>query len=164
MLLGLVINYGILAPRLIEQKVIEHPPPQVTADAAPKFPLAVAAGQTLTVELDEAVGRPELPTRDELEADLALFSTMRTRLLVYKWTRPTKYNDVTGLIRDLNAAVLQDGSPNPLHDAIAVGRAKRRKERERLSLKAPPAKYWEATLDSCGPDSYIAISWIQMSG
>ena len=36
MLLGLVLNYGILAPRLIEAKVIQHPPPKIkaVADAA----------------------------------------------------------------------------------------------------------------------------------
>ena len=31
MLLGLVLNYGILAPHLIESKIIHHPAPQMRA-------------------------------------------------------------------------------------------------------------------------------------
>ena len=58
MLLGLVVNYGVLAPRLIEDKIIEHDPPKLLAVAAPKLPLAVKAGQTFAVKLDEAAGGP----------------------------------------------------------------------------------------------------------
>ena len=119
MLLGLVLNYGILAPRLIEDKIIRHPPPKITAVAAPKLPLAVKAGQTFTVQLEEAVTRPELPSPDELKANPELSSAVSTRVLRYTWTRPTVYSELADLDRDLNAETLQDGSPNPLYGALS---------------------------------------------
>ena len=93
MLLGLVLNYGILAPRLIEAKVIRHDPPKIKAVAAPQLPLAVKAGQTFTVRLEEAVTQPELPTPEELKANPELSSAVSTRVLRYTWTRPTVYSD-----------------------------------------------------------------------
>ena len=44
MLLGLILNYGVLAPNLIEAKIIRHAAPQVRAVAAPTLPLEVQAG------------------------------------------------------------------------------------------------------------------------
>ena len=67
MLLGLVVNYGILAPRLIEDHVIKHEPPQITAPAGPQMPLTVKAGQTFAVELEQAVSQPEFPSPAEAE-------------------------------------------------------------------------------------------------
>ena len=91
MLLGLVLNYGILAPCLIEEKVIEHPPPKIEAVAAPQLPLAVKAGQTFTVQLEEAVAQPELPSPEELKADPELASAVSTSVFRYTWTQPTVY-------------------------------------------------------------------------
>ena len=92
MLLGLVLNYGILAPRLIEAKVIQHPAPKIKAVAdPPQLPLAVKAGQTFTVQLDEATSRPELPSPEELKANSELSSSVTTSVLRYTWTRPTVY-------------------------------------------------------------------------
>ena len=42
MLLGLVLNYGILAPRLINEKIVQHDPPKVVADGRAE---AAAGGQ-----------------------------------------------------------------------------------------------------------------------
>ena len=115
MLLGLVLNYGILAPRLIENKIIDHPPPKLQAMAAPQLPLAIEAGQTFAVELQEAVKQPELPTAKELKAHPELASAVSTRILRYTWTRPTVYENLAALAHDLNAETLQNGAPNPLH-------------------------------------------------
>ena len=82
MLLGVVINYGILAPHLIEQKIIRHDPPKLAAVAVPKMPLTVEAGQTLSIGLKEAVGRPEFPTPKELKADPALASSVTSDVSV----------------------------------------------------------------------------------
>ncbi|MEI8371949.1 MAG: OPT family oligopeptide transporter [Planctomycetota bacterium] len=147
MLFGLVLNYGILAPRLIEEKIVHHLPPKLIAAALPKLPLAVKAGQTFTVKLDEAVGGPELSTPEELKADPELASTVRTSVLRYTWTDPTKYTDLAGLERDLNAKTLQDGSPNPLHGVITASRKlNKSKGVEMLCLEAPAAIDWEAKL------------------
>jgi len=147
MLLGLVLNYGILAPCLIENKVIEHPAPKIDAVAVPQLPLAVKAGQTLTVRLEEAVTRPELPSPEELKANPELSSAVRTSVLRYTWTRPTVYRTRTGLMDDLNAPTLLDGSPNPFHGIIAFS-----KKRDPdvganvLRVEAPAAIKWEAKL------------------
>ncbi len=147
MLLGLVINYGILAPHFIDAKVIEHPAPKLQATAAPQLPLAIKAGQSFAVELQKAVKQPELPTPEELEANPELSSTVSTSVLRYTWTRPTVYEHLADLKHDLNAPRLQDGSPNPFHDVLKAGDELNREEHVwMLSLEAPSAKTWEARL------------------
>ena len=88
---------------LIEDKIIEHDPPQILAAAAPQMPLTISAGQTFIVKLDDAVSQPELPAPEELKADPALASTMTARLFAYTWKQPTTYTSLADLIRDLNA-------------------------------------------------------------
>ncbi len=147
MLLGVVLNYGILAPRLIEQKIIRHDPPKLVAVVKPEMPLTVEAGQTLAIGLEEAVGRPEFPTSKELKADPALASAVCSEVLRYTWTRRTVYNKMADLERDLNAPRLEDGSPNPFHDVFKVGDELNRKQNvETLFLEAPAATAWEAKL------------------
>src|ERR1035441_475517 len=53
-LLGLILNYGVLAPNLIEAKIIRHAAPQVRAVAAPTLPLEVL-GNVRVVTLDPFV-------------------------------------------------------------------------------------------------------------
>jgi uncharacterized oligopeptide transporter (OPT) family protein len=127
MLLGLVVNYGVLAPQLINDKIIKHPPPKITAIAAPQLPLSVAAGQTLAIKLEEAVTGPELPSPEALKDDPSLASTVNTKVSRYTWSRPTVYHDLDGLIGDLNAPALLDGSSNPLHDSISFRAEKDKK-------------------------------------
>ena len=62
--------------------------------AAPQLPLAVKAGQTFAVRLEEAVGGPELPSPEELKANPELSSAVSTSVLRYTWTRPTVYADL----------------------------------------------------------------------
>ena len=76
MLLGLVLNYAVLAPQLINDKIVHHAAPQIRATAVPQFPLTVAAGQTFTVVLTEATATPEL-------APDTAFKT-----LAYTWSQP----------------------------------------------------------------------------
>ncbi len=165
LLLGLVLNYGILAPRLIEAKIIQHPPPQIKAVAAVELPLEVKAGQTFTVQLERAVSRPEFPSPDELKDNPELSSAVRTSVLRYTWTRPTVYSELAALNRDLSAATLQDGSRNPLHGALSMStdwkaltkaemlkkagtpkKAETLTKVEILTIEAPAAIAWEARL------------------
>ena len=118
MLLGLVLNYGILAPCLINAKVIKHDPPKIASIVAPYMPLTIDAGQALSIKLDESAERPELPTPKELKTDPTLASGVTTRVLRYTWTRRKVYENLAGLEHDLNAKTLQDGESNPLHDVI----------------------------------------------
>jgi hypothetical protein len=82
------------------------------------MPLTIDAGQAFAIGLEEATKQPELPTSKELKADPALASGVSTRVFRYTWTKPTVYEDLAGLERDLNAKTLQDGAPNPLYGVV----------------------------------------------
>jgi len=135
MLVGLLLNYGVLAPHLIDAHIIKHAVPRVTAVAAVKTPFTVEAGQQFIVVLEQATKSPML-------ADGSRTDTLR-----YTWTQPAAYANVADLKKDLNAPTLPDGSRNPLFGTIGV--------RDTLSkavganvLYAQAAKsvYWESTL------------------
>lgn len=135
MLAGLILNYGILAPRLINGKIIHHDPPQIRAVAAPAWPLTVAAGQDLTVMLDQA----------DLTPELAAGAARRT--LSYTWSQPATYTSVAEIQRDLSAPTLLSGEPNPFYQVVSVGTVTNKTTRAvTLSLSAPAAIDWEARL------------------
>jgi uncharacterized oligopeptide transporter (OPT) family protein len=108
MLVGLLLNYAVLAPNLIQDKVIKHAPPTLVASAAMKPPLSIPAGGCFTLVLEEADRSPML--RDGSRVD-----TLR-----YTWAQPATYASLAELKRDLNASTLLDGSPNPLSGKVAV--------------------------------------------
>jgi uncharacterized oligopeptide transporter (OPT) family protein len=137
MLLGLILNYGILAPNLINHKNgdIKHAAPEIKAAAAPQFPLTVAAGDTFAMVLTEATSTPEL-TPDA-----------PAKTVVYSWTKPTTYNSIAEIRSDLSAPTLQDGSENPFAKVIAVGSVTNKQTQVvMLTLAAPAAINWEAKL------------------
>jgi len=135
MLLGLVLNYGVLAPNLIGEKIIRHPAPQIKAVQAPVLPFTVAAGQTFTALLTEATATPELSPATP------------TRTLSYTWSRPTTYTRTADLQADLAAPTLQDGSPNPFAQAIRTGSLLSKSlQTNVLVLEAFGATNWDARL------------------
>ena len=135
MLLGLVLNYGVLAPHLIEAKVIRHPAPQVRAAAAPTLPLTVQEGQALTVLLEQATAAPELS------------SGATTNVLRYTWTQPATYNSLADLEHDLVAPKLKDGTANPFYNLVNVSNVlSKAVGADVLFLEAPTATNWEARL------------------
>jgi uncharacterized oligopeptide transporter (OPT) family protein len=134
MLLGLVLDYGVLAPHLIEAKIIRHPAPQLRAVAAPQWPLAVQKGQALTVVLEEAAA-PELA------------SGATTNVLRYTWTQPAAYASLADLQRDLSAPTLKDGTTNPFCEFLSVSNVlSKALGTNVLFLEAPLATKWEAKL------------------
>ena len=135
MLLGLILNYGILAPNLIEAKIIHHPAPQVRAVAAPTLPLTVQEGQALTVVLEEATAAPELA------------SGATTNVLRYTWTQPATYATLADLEHDLAAPTLKDGAANPFCHLLSVSNVLSKAVGANvLFLEAPLATNWEAKL------------------
>ncbi|MFZ5432784.1 MAG: OPT/YSL family transporter, partial [Calditrichota bacterium] len=135
MLFGFLINYGVLAPNLIDAKIIKHPAPQVRALALPQTPLAIEAGQSLTVVLEEANVGPELSSGSRLDT------------LSYTWTQPVVYGDASHIMRDLNAATLLDGTPNPFHGTISVRDTMNKAlGAAALFIEASRATDWEAKL------------------
>ena len=83
--------------------MIHHDAPQVAAVARPQLPFVLGAGQTLAVQLDEAVGGPELPSPKELKDHPELSSAVNTSVLRYTWTRRTVYRKQSELVGDLGA-------------------------------------------------------------
>jgi len=135
MLLGLVLNYGVLAPELINRQIIKHPAPEVRAVAPPPMPLTMAAGDKFTVELTEATTTPELSSSSSVSS------------LSYTWHRAVTYQSIPELQHDLSAPTLQDGSPNPFSNLIAVGTVTNKQTKAvALSLAAATATKWEAQL------------------
>ena len=136
MLAGFALNYGVLAPRLIEQGVIRHAAPVVSAARPAQLPLSVSAGQSFTVELEEvSPGPPEYS------------SGVSARTLRYTWTEAASYTRLEELQRDLNSPRLLDGSPNPLAGVIRLGDAEGRGSPDRLlTIEAPAAVIREAHL------------------
>ncbi len=135
MLLGLVLNYGVLAPALINRQIIKHPAPEIRATSAPRLPLTVAAGDQFTVVLTEATTTPEL-------SPAAAVSN-----LSYTWSLAETYRSLADLQRDLSAPALQDGAPNPFCNLLAVGTFTNKQTKVvALSLAAVTATKWEAQL------------------
>jgi uncharacterized oligopeptide transporter (OPT) family protein len=135
MLLGLLLNYAVLAPNLINSKIIQHPPPQVSAKALARWPLMVSAGQTFTVTLEEANAGPEL-------ASGSISNTYS-----YAWTAAVTYTNLSGIERDFNAAQLANGSTNPFHGIISARvTSSKSLNGDVLTIEAATARNWEARL------------------
>src|SRR5262249_5732784 len=131
MLLGLVLNYGILAPNLINQKIVRHAAPEIKAAAAPQFPLSVAVGDKFNVVLTEATATPKLKANPPAKP------------LVYTGTKPTAYNSIAEIRSYLSAPTLQDSSANPLSGFIAVGVITNKETKAvSLSIAATAATSW----------------------
>jgi uncharacterized oligopeptide transporter (OPT) family protein len=135
MLLGLVLNYGILAPNLIQNKIIKHPAPQVKAVALPKAPITIAEGQQLVMVLEEANKGPEL-------ADGSRIDTFR-----YTWTAPVVYASTEAMKADLNAPTLKNGAVNPFFGVISVRDTMNKAlGAPLLFIEASKSIYWESSL------------------
>jgi uncharacterized oligopeptide transporter (OPT) family protein len=135
MLLGLVVNYAVLAPNLIDAKIIHHPAPQIRGVATPSLPLEIQQGQALTVILEQAIAAPELA------------AGATTNVMRYTWTQPTSYATVADLEHDLAAPTLKDGTPNPLSNFLSVSNVPNKAVgADVLLLEAPTATNWEAIL------------------
>jgi uncharacterized oligopeptide transporter (OPT) family protein len=135
MLLGLVLNYGVLAPNLIEAKIIRHAAPQIRAVAAPTLPLEVQQGQVLTVVLEQAAASPQLA------------SGATTNVLRYTWTQAATYASVADLGRDLTAPTLKDGAANPFFHVLNVSNVlSKAVGADVLYVEATSATNWEARL------------------
>jgi uncharacterized oligopeptide transporter (OPT) family protein len=111
LLFAAVLGYGVLGPVLIQRGDIEHPAPVVRAaegfDPSPSlysqaelyFPVTVAAGQTLAFQIEREGATPSLAART--------------------WTAPATYKNRAALESALNAATLEDGTPNPFAGVIS---------------------------------------------
>ena len=135
MLVGVIVNYGILAPLLINEKIITHPAPEVQSVEAVSFPLTVPAESELTFVLDEADVSPEMS------------GGFRSDTLSYSWTSDAQYYDYNELKNDLNSKLLLDGTSNPLFGQIAIIDTLNKSIMQNVLIaRASDKRYWEARL------------------
>jgi uncharacterized oligopeptide transporter (OPT) family protein len=135
MLLGLVLNYGVLAPNLINDHIIRHVAPQVRAETPPSMPLSIPAGLTFAVVVEEANKTPELDKGSRVDT------------FVYRWTQPVVYGNTDEIEKDFNAATLKDGSPNPFYGVVGVrDTANKALGKNVLFAEASKAVTWESKL------------------
>ena len=135
MLFGFVLNYGVLAPNLINEKIIVHPAPQVRAAEAAQFPLSMQPGESFTVVLTEANVSPELS------------AGARSDTFTYAWKLPVTYLEAASLKDALGRPSLDDGTPNPFHGVISVRDTLDKSIGARVLLvEASKAIHWEAQL------------------
>lgn len=137
MLFGLVLNYGVLAPNLIYNKIIKHPAPQVHAATLMAAPIMVEAGQSISVTLEEANVGPELS------------SGSSTKSYRYTWMQPKVYRSNEEIVRDFNAPQLSDGTPNPFYGVISVRDTLSKANgvgAKALFIEASNSVYWESKL------------------
>ena len=137
MLLGLVLNYGVLAPNLINDKIIKHPAPQVQAATLLKAPLTIQPGESITVTVEEANVGPELSSGSAV-------NNYR-----YTWFAAKSYTSNDALIADLNAQTLGNGQTNPFYGIISVRDTLSKANgvgSKALFFEASKATFWEAKL------------------
>jgi len=135
LLAGLILNYSILAPNLINEGIIKHPAPEIKAVSAPQFPLTVTSGDSFSAKLVEMTTEPEMS------------ANATTTTLHYTWSKPTTYNSTAELQRDFSAPTLQSGSPNPFAKLMTFDIFTNKAfNADMLSLKAVKATTWDATL------------------
>ncbi|MBK8129748.1 MAG: OPT/YSL family transporter [bacterium] len=137
MLFGLVLNYGVLAPNLINDKIIKHNPPQITAAALIAAPVTIQAGESIALTLEEANVSPELSAGAD------------TKHLRYTWYQAKSYTTNEQIIADLNAMQLGNGQPNPLYGVVSVRDTLSKAngpESRALFFEASKAVFWEAKL------------------
>lgn len=137
MLFGLLLNYGVLAPNLINDKIIKHPAPQVTASTLLAAPLVIEPGQSISVTLEEANAGPEMATGNS------------TKQLRYTWYEQKNYTANDQIIKDLNSPTLGNGEKNPFYGVISVRDTISKVNgagAKALFLEASAAVFWEARL------------------
>jgi uncharacterized oligopeptide transporter (OPT) family protein len=107
-LIGGILNWGILAPMMIDKGVITHPLPHVRSYEDLKFPLTIPAGESLTFEIVKA------------NQDYLIENGADTTVVTYPWSEATTYASMNALATALNNSRLPDGSPNPYFGRLKV--------------------------------------------
>jgi len=92
MLMGMILNFAVLAPWMINIGEISHPPPQVSAGQSIAFPLIVPEGYGLAIELKDG---PD------------------TFRYVRNWEASATFHSLDELVRDLNESLQTSGPPGP---------------------------------------------------
>lgn len=134
-LAGAVLNWWILVPAMVENKVIEHPAPTIISEEKLVFPMTIPAGTTLGFTLAEATKGPNFED-----------GTDSTRLL-YTWQNPAIYGSMKDLTDALNRPVMADGlTRNPFAGKLHFAEPPESFRAGKLEVRAPDAIHYSAAL------------------
>lgn len=104
MIVGMILNFCVLAPWMIHKGEIVHAVPEIRSEAEFTFPMTIPAGNKLTFFVEEANNTPVL--EDGVES-----ATM-----THVWTDSTTIHSMDALLADLNSNwLLEGGLQAPLH-------------------------------------------------
>jgi uncharacterized oligopeptide transporter (OPT) family protein len=135
MLVAALLNYGVLAPILINRKVITHPAPSIQASQALDFPLIVPANSALQIVIEEADKSPELSGGAKIDT------------LTYIWPYNAEYADFKTLKDGLNSPCDLTGYPNPFYGKLVFSDTLNKSIlQEVLTVTAPKSIHWEAKM------------------
>ena len=135
MLLGVLLNYGVLAPILINEKIITHPAPAIQGTATVQIPLTLYSGEELRFVIEQAVNSPEMNGGG------------RTDTISYVWSDTVTYYNLASLKSDLNGEILLSGEINPLYGYVAFSDTLNKNIMDQVLIaSAPNLIHWEASL------------------
>ncbi len=122
-LIGGILNWGILAPMMMDKQVISHPLPYIRSIEDLQFPLTISAGRVLSFELVKA------------STDYLIEDGATTSIIEFPWKEQTTYNSLSELAAELNSPRLRDGSANPFFGKLRVMEPEDAYLRRRLELR-----------------------------
>lgn len=126
-LIGGILNWGILAPQMMDKEVIGHPLPYIRSMEDLQFPMTIPAGRALSFEVAQA-------NKDYLLEDGA-----DKTILSYPWKQQVTYNSLSELAAALNNPKLPDGGINPLYGKVRVMEPEDAYLRKRLEMRVDSA-------------------------
>ena len=126
-LVGGILNWGILAPMMMDDGVITHPLPHVRSIEDLNFPLTIPAGESLTFEVVKA------------NKDFLIENGADTTVVSYPWAEQTTYASMSQLAGALNTPKLPDGAPNPFFGILKVVEPEDAYLRKRLEIRVDSA-------------------------
>ncbi|MCC6476734.1 OPT/YSL family transporter [bacterium] len=122
-LFGAILNWGVLAPMMMEKDVITHPLPYVRSTEDLKFPLTIPAGHALAFEVEKA------------DSTFLIEEGSVKTVVAYPWKQATTYAGLGQLAAALNSPRLPDGAANPLFGNVRVMEPEDAYLRQRLEMR-----------------------------
>ncbi len=148
LLIGGILNWAILAPMMIQHKVIEHPPPTIRTLEKLQFPFTMPAGSALNFHLIEA------------NKGITIAEGADTLRLSYVWNEATTYAGMSALLTALNDSLLPDRQVlNPFSGHLVFGEPLEAYRKGMLEVKAVKAIHYEASLALADTGSRLDLAW-----
>jgi uncharacterized oligopeptide transporter (OPT) family protein len=135
LVIGGLLNWGILAPIMMDKQVITHPAPHIISEKKLDFPLTVPAERELTLVFVNANKNYNIDEGSD------------TTRMTYVWTTPQTYANIAALQNALNSPTMADGvQPNPFHGVVKFGDPPQAFQKGMLEASVPQSSHFEGKL------------------